>query len=219
MNIIWYGQSFFKIITPRQKSEQVLISIDPFSEKIGLKPPSFESDILLITHNHDDHNNKKAIKGKPFLIEGPGEYEIKEVFIQGISCFHDNVEGQKRGMSTIYTIETEEIKICHLGDLGQKELTPEQVEKIGAIDILMIPIGGEYTINSKEAIKIINQIEPRIIIPMHYQIPKLKLDKKLEEVGEFLKEMGQKSTEIQKNLQIKKKNLPSEEMKVIVLER
>lgn len=215
MDIIWYGQSCFKITTTRQKGEQVLIIIDPFSDKTGLKLSSFEADILLITHDHYDHNNKKIVKGKPFLAEGPGEYESKEVFTQGIHSFHDEVEGSKRGVNTIFTIETERIRLCHLGDLGQKELTSEQLQKIGPIDVLMIPIGGTYTIDSTQALKIINQIQPRIVIPMHYSIPKLKI--KLDKIDKFLKEIGQKSIEPQKKLQIKEKNLPTEEMKVVVL--
>lgn len=215
MNIIWQGQSCFQIITQRGKNNQVRIVIDPFSEEIGLKLPKLEADILLVSHNHYDHNNIKAISGNPFLIEGPGEYEIKEIFIQGISSFHDNCQGRERGENTIYTLEAEGMKICHLGDFGQKELTSEQLEKIGDIDILMIPIGGIYTIDSKGAIKVMSQIEPKIIIPMHYQIPKLKI--KLEGLEKFLKTMGIKSIEPLNKLSIKKKDLSEEEVKIIVL--
>lgn len=215
MQINWYGQSAFQISASPEKNNKVSIVIDPFSENIGLKFPSLEADILLITHDHEDHGNKAAIKGNPFLIEGPGEYELKEVFIQGIPAFHDKVEGKERGKITIYTIEAEEMTLCHLGDLGQKELTAEQVEKIGNIDILMIPVGGVYTINSHEAVKIISQIEPRIVIPMHYQIPKLKA--KLEELDKFLKVMGIKKTEPLNKLTIKKKDLPQEEEREIMV--
>ncbi len=216
MQIIWYGQSFFRILTQKGKNSQVDLVIDPFDEKIGLKVPSLETDILLITHCHHDHDNVKAIKGKPFLISGPGEYEIKEVFVQGIPAFHDNVGGKERGLNTIYTIETEEIRLCHLGDLGQKELTSGQLEEIGDIDILMIPVGGVYTISAKGASKIISQLEPKIVIPMHYFIPKLKI--KLEGLNKFLKTMGVKTPEILKKFLIKKKNLPANGTKIIILE-
>ena len=215
MQIIWKGQSFFQILIQRGKESVVKIAFDPYDEQIGLKPPVLEADILLITHSHYDHNNVKAVKGSPFLISGPGEYEIKGVSIQGISSFHDNVQGKERGENTIYTLESEGIKICHLGDLGQKELTDEQLEKIGAIDILMIPVGGVYTISAKEATKIISQIEPKIVIPMHYHIPKLKI--KLEGLDKFLKMMGVKAPEVSKKLSISQRNLPSEGMKIIVL--
>ena len=237
MQIIWHGQSCFQIVAHREKNNQVLIVIDPFSEEIGLRVPKLEADILLITHHHYDHNNIRAVSGNPFLIEGAGEYEIKEAFIQGIPSWHDNLLGKERGTNTIYTIEAEGMRLCHLGDLGQKELTADQLEKIGEIDILMIPVGGTYTISTKEAPKIMAQIEPKIIIPMHYQIPKLKIHpapyapsirdkKKIKELGggvkldgldKFLKTMGIKSIEPLSKLLIKKKDLSEEEVKIIVL--
>ena len=215
MQIIWHGQACFQIISQKAKNSQVNIVIDPFGETTGLRTPSLEAGILLVTHQHPDHNNIKVVKNNPFLITGPGEYEIKEVFIQGISAFHDKTEGKEKGKVTIFTIEAEGIRLCHLGDLNQKELTADQLEKIGEIDILMVPIGGTYTISSKEVPKIINQIEPKIVIPMHYRIPKLKL--KLESLDKFLKVMGKKSPETLNKLTIKEKDLPEEGMKIVVL--
>jgi len=218
MHIIWHGQSCFQIIIARNKGEQASLLIDPFESSIGLRAPSLSADILLISHSHPDHSNKKAVRNTPFLIEGPGEYEIKEVFVQGIASFHDDKEGKERGLNTMYTIEAEEMKLCHLGSLGQKELSDDQLEKIGDIDILMIPVGGADTISAKEAAKIISEIEPRIVIPMHYHLPSLKMpaSDKLDGVDKFLKEMGRKSTETQPKLLIKKKDLP-EETKIVVL--
>ena len=227
MQIIWHGQSCFQIFVRREKNNQVSIVIDPFDESLGLRVPKLEADILLITHSHHDHNNIKAVSGptsasSPFLISGPGEYEVKEVYIRGIPSLGEN---------TIYTIEAEDLKLCHLGDLGQKELTADQLEKIGEVDILMIPVGGIYTISSKEAPKIMAQIEPKIIIPMHYQVPKLKIHPvksreagakqfngvKLDGLDKFLKTMGIKSIESLPKLSIKKKDLSEEEIKIIVL--
>lgn len=215
MNIIWHGQSCFQITVSPKNNTKINIVIDPFGQDTGLKPPSLEADILLITHNHPDHNNIKAVKGSPFIIDGPGEYDIKGIYIQGFYGFHDASQGKERGKITIYTIEIEEIKLCHLGDLGQKELTEDQLEKIGDIDVLMIPIGGIYTINATEAIKIMSQIEPKITIPMHYQIPKLRL--KLEGLDKFLKSLGIKTLEPLPKLSIKKKDVTEEEAKIIVL--
>lgn len=188
--------------------------IDPFDSSIGLKVPSLSADLLLISHSHSDHNNKKAVKNSPFLIEGPGEYELKEVFVQGINSFHDEKEGKERGSNTIYSIEAEGMRLCHLGDFGQRELNDEQLEKIGDVDVLFVPVGGVYTIDAKAAAKIIAQIEPRIIIPMHYHLPQLKI--KIEGVDKFLKEMGKKALEPQPKLLLKKKDLP-EETKIVVL--
>lgn len=215
MQITWHGQSCFQITTSKNKNGIISIVIDPFSPETGLKVPSLEADILLVSHQHKDHNNIQAVSGNFFLIEGAGEYEVKEVFIQGIPSFHDGALGKERGVNTIYTIEAEDLKICHLGDLGQKELTAEQVEKIGEVDILMVPIGGVYTISTKEVPKIMSQIEPKITIPMHYALPKLKIN--LDSLDKFLKTFGLKSLEPLKKLSIKKKDLAPEEAKIILL--
>lgn len=214
MEIIWRGHSFFSILVEKNKEERTKILIDPFDESVGLPQREEEGDILIISHNHPDHNNTKIVKGDPFLIKGPGEYELKGVYIEGIEGFHDNKKGKERGKINIFTIEGEEMKICHLSDLGQKELTDSQLEMIGDVDILMIPVGGRFTISSKEAPDIIYQIEPKIVIPMHYFLPKMKI--KLERVENFLKEMGLEKIEALKSLKIKKRNLPLE-MKVILL--
>jgi len=221
MQIIWHGQACFQIISSRAKNNHVNIVIDPFDESTGLRLPKLEADILLVTHQHHDHNNIKAVSPSagsgqgPLIIEGPGEYEKKEVFIQGISSFHDATSGKEKGANTIYTIEAEDLRLCHLGDLGQKELTPEQLEKIGEVNILMIPVGGTYTMNIKEIVKVMSQIEPNITIPMHYQIPKLKI--KLDGLDKFLKAVGVKKLEPLPRLMIKKKDIPSEEAKIVVL--
>lgn len=215
MQFFWYGQSCFQILIPKNKGEEISIVIDPFSEEIGLKLPKLEADILLVSHQHEDHNNISGISGDYFLINGPGEYEVKNIFIQGISSFHDDSDGKERGENTIYTIEAEDLKICHLGDFGQKELTQEQLEAIGEIDVLMIPVGGVFTISAKEAAKIMSQLEPKITIPMHYWLPKLKI--KLEGLDKFLKIFGIKSLEPTKKLSIKKKDLSPEEAKIVAL--
>jgi len=216
MIINWKGQSCFQISTTPIKNGTVSLVIDPFDEGLGLKVPKLQADILMISHDHKDHSNTKAVSGEYLLIDGPGEYDVKTIFIQGIDSFHDNVEGKEKGVNTIYVIESEDIRVCHLGDLGQKELTTEQLEKIGDVDILIIPIGGTYTLDSDEAVKIMSQIEPKIIIPMHYHIPGLKL--KIDGVDSFLKSLGIKKIETLPKLTIKKKDISTEEVKIIQLE-
>ena len=214
--ISWAGQSCFQISVSNSRDHSADIVIDPFDEETGLKVPNFSADILLVTHDHHDHNNVRAVKGTPFLIDGPGEYEVKEVSIQGIQSFHDSSQGKERGSNTIYVMETEDIRICHLGDLGQKQLTDEQLEKIDSVDMLMIPVGGEYTIDSAQAQKIISQIEPKIVIPMHYSLPKLKI--KLDEVSKFLKTMGKNSVVPQDKFTVKSSTLPKGDMEIVVLQ-
>ena len=215
MEIIWHGHSFFEIKSKENKN-QVKIAIDPFSDEIGLKVPKVEADILLISHDHYDHNNKSAISGNYFLIDQPGEYEVRGVFVKAIRSFHDKAAGKERGENLIFTIETEDLRVCHMGDFGQKELEEKQIEEIGGVDVLMIPVGGIYTISAKEAIKILEELEPKITIPMHYSLPKLKI--KLDSVDKFLKSLGIKSLEPIKKLSIKKEDLSPEEAKIVLLE-
>lgn len=214
MTITWYGHSCFKIQT-RDSGEEVVIYIDPFDKSIGLRPPFGRGDMVLSTHDHHDHNNVGTIKGNPFVVDGPGEYEIKGVNIFGVSAFHDSKEGKERGATTIYVLESEEMRICHLGDLGQRELTEEQLDKLDGVDVLMIPVGGTFTISGEQAQKIISQIEPKIVIPMHYKIPGLNI--KIDGVDKFLKVMGEGKLETQEKLVLKKKELPQEEAKVVAM--
>ena len=213
MNIVWHGQSCFELTTTPAKNSQIKIVINPFSEELGLKVPKLEAGILLVSYSHYSHNNIKAVSGSPFLISGPGEYEIKNVFIQGIASSPGDKKEKEE--NTIYTIETEDLKLCHLGSLNQKELTEEQLEEIGDIDILMIPVGGNYTISAKEALRIMAQIEPKITVPMCYALPKLKI--KLDGLDKFLKSLGIKSITPESKLTIKQKDIPSEEAKIVVL--
>jgi len=214
MKIAWYGQSCFKLLVKTNNGDKITILIDPFSKDIGLTPPRGGADIVIVSHDHFDHNNVKTVSGEPFIIDGPGEYDVKKIFIRGIYSFHDDKKGEERGVNTISVIEAEDMKVCHLGDLGQGELSDNQLEKIGEVDVLMIPIGGFYTINGSEAVKIINQIEPKVIIPMHYKIPSLNV--KLNSVEKFLEEIGGEK-ETTEELSIQKKDLIEEEMKVIVM--
>lgn len=216
MELTWWGQACFSIKT-KSNHQEVKIVIDPFSEEIGLKLPKLEADILLISHQHFDHNNKSAILGNPFVIEEPGEYEIKDVFIEGIPAFHDDKEGKERGEVIIFKIKSEGISLCHLSDLGQKKLDDEQLERIGLVDILLIPVGGYYTINGSQAREIVNQIEPKIVVPMHYSLPKLKI-KELSDVKEFLKAQGQENPQVLSKLKVKSEDFKeNQETEVILL--
>ncbi len=211
MILTWYGQSCFKI-----QSGDLVIAIDPFSKDIGLTPPRFRAALALTTHAHHDHNNLETLGGEPFVISGPGEYEVKGVYVRGIKTFHDEINGKERGLNTVYTLTVEGVTIAHLGDFGEKELREETLEQIGETDIALIPVGGIYTIGPKEASHALRQIEPQIAIPMHYKIPGLKID--LGPVEPFLKEMGTMSALPQEKLVFKKKERGEEEkIDVVVL--
>ncbi len=209
MIINWYGQSCFKIVT-----NALTIVTDPFAKNIGLRPPAFAADIVCVSHQHEDHNNVSAIGGEPFVVDGPGEYEIKGISILGIESFHDQKQGQERGLNTIYLIESEEIRLCHLGDFGQDRFSDEQVEALGEVDILFIPVGGKTTVDASAAATLVNQLEPKLVVPMHYKLPDLKIE--LDPADKFLKELGAPSKESVDKITIKKKLLP-ESTEVVVM--
>jgi len=216
MKIAWYGQSCFRLTIKANGAEKITLFIDPFGKEIGLTPPRASADIVIVSHNHFDHNNIQTLGGNPFVIEGPGEYDVKKIYVKGIYSYHDDKKGEERGINTISVIEAEDLKVCHLGDLGQKELSDNQLEKIGEVDVLMVPVGGgNYTIDGSEAVKIINQIEPQVVIPMHYKIPGNTV--KLDSVEKFLQEIGAEKETAIEELTVTKKDLTEKEMKVVVM--
>jgi L-ascorbate metabolism protein UlaG (beta-lactamase superfamily) len=208
MVIQWLGQSCFKISTKNTQGE-FTIATDPFTDQGGFKMPKFQADVVTISQNHDDHNNIDAIKGDPMVITQPGEYETKGIFIYGIPAVNE----KEKVKSTVYKIVAEEIIIGHLGSLAQN-LTDDQIERLGNVDILMIPVGGKNYLDGKKAAEAISQIEPRLVIPMHYKTGDMKLD--LNGVEEFLKVSGLKSETLDK-LKIAKKDLIGEDTRIIVL--
>mgnify|MGYP001572279214 CR=1 FL=1 len=211
MVITWYGQSCFKI-----QSGDLVIVIDPFSKDIGLTPPRFRADIALVTHQHHDHNNLESITGEPFTIIGPGEYEVKGAYVHGIETFHDTKQGKERGLNTIYLIEVEGIRLLHMGDYGEEVVRDSRlIEEVGEVDILLVPVGGVYTIDGENAARLAKDIEPRFVIPMHYKIPGLKV--LLADNAPFLKEMGARNAEIQEKFSIKKKDIADEEKTDVIV--
>ena len=214
MLIKWFGQSCIQI-----KAQDKILVIDPFSNKIGLKMPTLRSDIVLITHYHSDHNNLSAIKSregkKDFKIfNGAGEFEAEGILIKGIPAWHNSQFGKKSGRVYIYLISTEGISLAHLGDLGQKKLLDEQISSLNNVDILFVPVGGGTTIGPEEAFEITNQIDPKIVIPIHYKVKGLKLN--LDKVDKFL-ELEGKSPEPLDEFKIERDKLPKEEREVVVL--
>lgn len=175
MEITYMGHSSFKI---KSKNGFVTI-IDPFSsEYVGLPYLKDVADILILSHGHEDHNNRSMITGPvkrqdTFVIDAEGEYEIGGVEISAIKTFHDSKEGGERGKNLVTLIRDGEVTVCHLGDLGQK-LTDSQIERMGSVDVLMIPVGDKVTISLEDVMDTINDIQPSLVIPMHYKVPGMK---------------------------------------------
>lgn len=214
MNIVWYGHSCFKL-----QGKDVSLVTDPFGKEIGLKPPATSADIVTISHESPNHNNRDAIKGEPFIIDGAGEYENKKVVIKGVASLSNNEKGQLSSSNTIYIITFEDIRICHLGDLGEKSLSTEQLHSIGEVDILFVPVGGSVALSAKDAGAIIGQIEPRVIIPMHYKIPGAKGNlEKMEDIRLFCQDHNLNMDETVSKVSFKKKDLPEEEPQYIIMD-
>ncbi|MBT4277712.1 MBL fold metallo-hydrolase [Candidatus Falkowbacteria bacterium] len=214
MQIIWHGQSCFTVKSkPRESTEEITVVINPFDpKKTGLKLSKLKADIFLL--GCDDLDNNITKNTAAFTVNSPGEFEIKNNFIAGINSA-ENTE-KKQGKNIIFSLEIEGVHLIHLGELTS---LPEGdiLSKIQNVDVLMVPVGGNKVINAKQAIEIINQIEPRIIIPMYYKIPGSK--EKLDGVNGFIKELGHNGEETFDKFKINKKNLPNEENKVIILNK
>jgi len=213
VDITYLGHSSFRL-----KSKDATVVTDPFDPKmVGLKYSGVEADVVTISHHHQDHDKHELVKGVKKVVDGPGEYEIMGVSIIGLSTFHDDKKGAERGPNTIYVFEADGFRIAHLGDLGHP-LNQVLVEAMGNIDILILPVGGIFTIGPEEAAEIVREIEPKIVIPMHYQQPRLNPENfsKLLGVETFLKEVGLPVENLAK-LSIKKEEL-AEVSKVVVLE-
>lgn len=215
VDIWWYGQSCFKI-----KGKDASLVVDPFSgEATGLAEPKLEASIVCVTHSHADHNNQALVSGagdkEAFVINGPGEYEINGVNIVGIESWHDEKEGAERGKNTIYNIVIDDVSIVHLGDLGEKKLTQVQLDMMSECDVLLIPVGGTYTIEAQDAPDLIAQLEAKIVVPMHYKIDKLTYE--LAPVGDFLKAVGRENVEKLPKLSVSRDRLPTE-TEIVLLE-
>ena len=210
--ISYFGQSCFKL-QDKLGPEGVTLVTDPFNKETGLKVPNFEADIVTVSHQHPDHNNSSALRANPFVIDTAGEYDIKGVMVQGIETFHDNKNGAERGKNIVYRIEMDDLTIIHLGDLGHI-LTDEQLEQLDDVDVLFIPVGGKHTIDAKTAVEVIGQLEPRIVIPMHYRLSGNWVE--LDPVEKFIKELGVTPRKEEK-LKIAKKDLPVEGMELVIL--
>ena len=220
MHIIWKGHFCFQITALQKKGERILITTDPLLDGNGFKGSILKSDILLFTRFPEKIRVKKGIFGNAFVIRGPGEYEIKEIFAQGVYSLDDDLDddlenNDSKGLvqpgvarASFYVIEAEGMRICHLGNMRQKELTEDQLDVFGNIDILMLPIDR---VDSAGVAKIISQIEPRVVIPMGYQVSEK------EKLSQFLKAVGETAVQPQDKLVLKKKDLPLEGMKIVVL--
>jgi L-ascorbate metabolism protein UlaG (beta-lactamase superfamily) len=172
MKIKWYGHAAF-LITSDQGVKIVTDPYEPgaFGGKLSYGKISDQADIVLVSHDHADHNHTKDLPGSPQIIKGSGSKTSKGIPIKGIPTFHDPSKGSERGANTIFTFNVDGIQVCHLGDLGHV-LSPKELAEIGPVDILITPVGGFYTIDPKEAAQVAESIKPKVLIPMHFKTAK-----------------------------------------------
>lgn len=209
MEITWLGHSCFRI-----RGREAAIVTDPCPPSSGYTIGKPTANIVTVSHAHENHSFVKAVAGKPVLIERPGEYEIHGAFVTGIRTYHDERKGETRGANLSFVVEMENVRVCHLGDLGHTP-TPDQVEEMSGVGVLLVPVGGQTTIDGATAAEVVNIIEPRIVIPMHYRTEVTKGD--LSPIDRFVKEMGAKDLEPQPKLAITRASLP-QEMQVVLLD-
>ena len=205
MEIVWYGLSCFRLNERKHAS----IVTDPYSPKLGLPSLKLKADVVTISHDAPGHNAEKAVSKVQHILNGPGEYEIGNVFITGIRTLADAITTQ----NVIFMYDFNGIIVAHLGDM-QKVPTQTQIKALEEVNILLLPVGGGNSLNAAQASELVSMIEPNIVIPMHYQIPGLKIE--LDSVDRFLKEMGVSEPKEEQSLKISSSHF-TEETEIVLL--
>jgi L-ascorbate metabolism protein UlaG (beta-lactamase superfamily) len=208
-DIQYLGHSCFRL-----RGRDGIVICDPYDRSVGADIGRPTAHIATISHKHPDHANVGAVRPmreRLFTIEGPGEYEVGGILISGVRTYHDKQKGAELGSNTAYVIHIDDVVFCHLGDLGH-ELTTHQIDEIGRVDVLFIPVGGGETIGPAEAVSVISQIEPRVVIPMHYAAEGQRtFDMDLASLEKFTHEVGLKEVVAEEKLSLTAASLPSED--------
>jgi L-ascorbate metabolism protein UlaG (beta-lactamase superfamily) len=216
-DIHYLGHSCFRL-----RGRDGIVICDPFDRSVGLDLGKPTAHIVTVSHKHPDHANIAAVKPmreRLFTIEGPGEYEVGGILISGVRTFHDKRKGADLGTNTAYVIHMDDVVFCHLGDLGH-ELSTHQIDEIGTVDVLFVPVGGGETIGPIEAVGVISQIEPRLVIPMHYAAEGQRtFDMDLAPLDKFTHEVGLKDVVAEDKLTVTAASLPGEgeETKFVIM--
>ena len=210
MDVTWLGHGCFRL-----RGRAAAVVTDPYPPAIGLKLSRMDAEVVTVSHDHDNHSYTQVVRDGAYEIRGPGEYEVAGVSVIGVPTYHDSEKGAKQGRNTVYLIEIDDVRVCHLGDLGHK-LGDVEAETVASPDVLLVPVGGQTAMNGAQAAEVVRQLEPRYVVPMHYAIPGLKLQ--LDPIDRFLKEMGVTSSEPQAKLAVQKSSVTEYETKVVVLE-
>lgn len=213
MEITWFGHACFRL-----RERGVVIITDPFARSVGVTLPRLKADIVTISHHHPHHDDLSAIQGDCRVLDGPGEYEVRSVFITGIATYppRQDISPDEwlRWRNVMFVFEFDGLTVCHLGDINY--LPPqEQVQMLSGVHILLVPVGGGmHSLNAARAAEIVSLIEPNLVVPMHYRVGTLSTE--LEGVERFLKEMGVGRPEPLETLKVSAANLPQETQVVLL---
>jgi L-ascorbate metabolism protein UlaG (beta-lactamase superfamily) len=209
MEIVWLGHSCFRI-----RGREAAVVTDPCPPGTGYNIGKLSASIVTISHDHTNHSYRKGVAGSPRVIDGPGEYEMDGAFIDGVLTYHDSQKGAERGRNIAFIMEMDNLRLCHLGDLGHVP-TADQVEEMSGVHILLVPVGGHTTIDGGAAAEVVSLLGPNLVIPMHYETPAAAVT--LDPLDRFLREMGVKAHEPQAKLSVSRSALP-QETQVVVLD-
>lgn len=208
MDITWYGLSCYRI-----REGGVTAICDPYDKSVGKTLPRLRADIVTVSHDRPGHNSIERVTGDPKVLNGPGEYEVSNVFITGLPTYHREKSANADERNVIYFMDFGNLTVGHLGDLGEVPSQSEIEElNLGEIDILMIPVGGGATLDPTHAVEVIGMFEPKLVIPMHYRHPELTASwaQALEPVDSFLRALGATAPEPLSTLKVSKSSLPEE---------
>lgn len=209
MEITWLGHSCFRL-----KGKEASVITDPYADSVGMSLGKVSASLVTVSNNHPHHNNVAAVADAVRVIRGPGEYEVAHVLVTGIPTYHDAAKGAHLGKNVVYLIEMDDVRVCHLGDLGHTLLSKE-TSSLGGIDVLLVPVGGVCTIDASTAAEVIGALEPKLVVPMHYQTSTSKVN--LEPLDRFLKAMGLSNVQAQTRLSVSASNVP-QQTQVVVLQ-
>lgn len=209
MKVEWFGQAAFLLTS----EVGLRIVTDPYDPVIGYGEIAEEADVATVSHEHRDHNYVAGLKGNPQAVKEAGLHEAGGIQFKGIATFHDKNQGSERGNNAIFCFSLDDIRVCHLGDLGHP-LSEEQIAEIGQVDVLLTPVGGGPTINAAEATELVNKLRPRVVIPMHFRTEKAAL--RFAEVDDFLADKKGITRLDSSIYEVKKENLP-DETQIVVL--
>jgi len=216
ISLTWYGQSTFVLTT----NTGLKALLDPTGPGTGYNIPTVTGvDLVTVSHEHSDHNNVSLAGGNPLVLRGLAgndwakiDQTVKGVRVWTVSTFHDDTQGSQRGKNAIFVFDVDGLRLAHLGDLGHP-LSPEQIKDVGPVDVILIPVGGFYTIDAKAAVEVVNQLNPKVVVPMHYKTPDLSasLAGRLAPADDFIKAMGSAATvsEVGQTVTIERGKLPA----------